>query len=305
MSCSVSKNDPGTLRMAIVGCGQIVTHHVNAFAQLQQQIATETSDNSLKLDIVALCDPNVKRREIIKQQLVLQSTDNDKKKETSSLLNSYKEFDSLTQLLENETDGSKEKDGIKVDIVFISVPHDLHETIAKEALQAGKHVVMEKPLAPTKEACDRLIQEARNADKLFLISEQSPYWQEVALAKQLVLQQNKIGTVISAASYFYESMRDNITSGMDEDGHLGWRCSLKRCGGGIVIDGGLHWIRPLRELCGDVKRYVPMHQSICLQSNISFHTHIILFFSTPFIFLTFFLLSCTTIYILFLIFTKS
>lgn len=48
-------------------------------------------------------------------------------------------------------------------------------------------------------------------------------------------------------------MRDNITSGMHEDGHLGWRCSLERCGGGIVIDGGLHWIRPLREICGDVK----------------------------------------------------
>ena len=247
MSSSLSMNDPGTLRMAIVGCGQIVTHHVNAFAQLQQINASETSDKSLNLEVVALCDPDVKRRDIIKQQL-LQSMNSEKREAL------YKEFDSLTQLLENENDESEES-RIKVDIVFISVPHDLHETIAKEALHAGKHVVMEKPLAPTREACERLVQEARKADKLFLISEQSPYWQEVALAKKLVLQDNKIGTVISAASYFYESMRDNITSGMDEDGHLGWRCSLERCGGGIVIDGGLHWIRPLREICGDVKRY--------------------------------------------------
>lgn len=103
----------------------------------------------------------------------------------------YKEFDSLTQLLENENDESEES-RINVDIVFISVPHDLHEIIAKEALHAGKHVVMEKPLAPTREACERLVQEARKAYKLFIISEQSPYWQEVALAKKLVLQDNKI-----------------------------------------------------------------------------------------------------------------
>ena len=43
---------------------------------------------------------------------------------------------------------------------------------------------------------------------------------------------------------------------MDESGGLRWRCSLERCGGGIVIDGDLHWIRPLRELCGDVESVV-------------------------------------------------
>jgi UDP-N-acetyl-2-amino-2-deoxyglucuronate dehydrogenase len=63
--------------------------------------------------------------------------------------------------------------------------------------------------------------------------------------------------VLSASSYYYESMRTNLTSGTSEvDGGLGWRCSLEKAGGGIVLDGGLHWIRPLRELCGNVERVV-------------------------------------------------
>ncbi|KAI2492093.1 oxidoreductase [Fragilaria crotonensis] len=50
-------------------------------------------------------------------------------------------------------------------------------------------------------------------------------------------------------------MRINLTSGTDGGG-LGWRCSVEKAGGGLVIDGGLHWIRPLREICGDVERVV-------------------------------------------------
>jgi predicted dehydrogenase len=52
-------------------------------------------------------------------------------------------------------------------------------------------------------------------------------------------------------------MRDNVTSGSVEatsvdgvqGGGLGWRGSLQRAGGGIAMDGGLHWIRPVREVC--------------------------------------------------------
>jgi len=79
----------------------------------------------------------------------------------------------------------------------------------------------------------------------------------VALARQLI-QQGAIGQVVTAHSYYYESMRDNITSGsLEQDGvGLGWRGSLKRAGGGIAIDGGLHWIRPLREMCGRIDEVV-------------------------------------------------
>src|SRR5690606_15137160 len=44
----------------------------------------------------------------------------------------------------------------KVDVVLIATPHHLHEEIAIGAAQAGKHILLEKPMAPTTRACDAI-----------------------------------------------------------------------------------------------------------------------------------------------------
>jgi myo-inositol 2-dehydrogenase/D-chiro-inositol 1-dehydrogenase len=49
-----------------------------------------------------------------------------------------------------------------IEVVDVVVPTDLHVKISIEALEAGKHVLMEKPMAASVEACDRLI-EVKNA----------------------------------------------------------------------------------------------------------------------------------------------
>ena len=217
--------------LVIVGCGQIVTHHCVALGALPPST----------FQIVALVDPSDERRQVISKQL--------RDKSPHMLESPLMECGSLDELLNNEHI-MKQKPA-----VFISVPHDLHVTLAKQALDVGLDVVMEKPLAPTIEGCKELLQHADQSEGMLIISEQSPYWQEVAKAKTL-LQEGAIGTLISAAAFYYESMRDNVTSGTDASGGLGWRTSLKRAGGGIVIDGGLHWLRPLREFCGEVDSVV-------------------------------------------------
>ena len=224
--------------LVIVGCGQIVTHHCAALGKLPPST----------FKIAALVDPSEERRQVIHKQLRDKSP-HLLKCEDATEKPSLMECSSLDDLL-NAEQITKQKPA-----VFISVPHDLHVTLAKQALDAGLDVVMEKPLAPTIEGCKELLQHADKSEGMLIISEQSPYWQEVSKAKEL-LQEGAIGTVISAAAYYYESMRDNITSGTDAAGGLGWRTSLKRAGGGIVIDGGLHWLRPLREFCGEVDSVV-------------------------------------------------
>jgi len=81
---------------------------------------------------------------------------------------------------------------------------------------------------------------------LLLISEQSPYLaRNISKAKELVLllRCGDRNTCVSALSYYYKSIRDNVTRWCRGGWWtLGWRCSVERCGGGIVIDGGLHWI---------------------------------------------------------------
>ena len=52
-----------------------------------------------------------------------------------------------------------------VDAVDICLPHSLHEPVAVRALNAGKHVLCEKPLANSLEAADRMIGAACRAGK--------------------------------------------------------------------------------------------------------------------------------------------
>jgi UDP-N-acetyl-2-amino-2-deoxyglucuronate dehydrogenase len=224
----------GELGLAIVGCGQIVTHHLFAIASLQ------------KFVVRALCDPSSERREVIQNLL----TPADSLHEHAPA-----HFESLQDLIQDKSILDT------IQVIFIAVPHDLHEILACQALrETDCVVVMEKPLAPVRDACDRLVQASLQYSQSkgrLIIAEQSPHWEEVALAKTMITD-GAIGQIVSAAAYYYESMRDNVTSGsVDSDtGGLGWRGSIKRAGGGVAIDGGLHWIRPLREMCGRIDSVV-------------------------------------------------
>lgn len=56
----------------------------------------------------------------------------------------------------------------EIDAFDLCVPTDLHESMAIEALRAGKHVLVEKPMALTAAACQRMIGEARRAGRVLM-----------------------------------------------------------------------------------------------------------------------------------------
>jgi UDP-N-acetyl-2-amino-2-deoxyglucuronate dehydrogenase len=258
------------LGVAIVGCGQIATHHVEAMSKVGTQ--------AVVLEVRALCDPSVARRTFMKRLVEELSTslsssdsaEDDASRSTRSCTNGsvIQEFNTLDDLLSWQTEQNEAKQQ-PIDIIFIAVPHDLHEALAMQALEdGGQHsssspclVVLEKPLAVTSDSCDRLVRVSSasttigtGSNRFLFIAEQSPYWPAVMAAREAV-EQGHIGVLVTAAAYYYESMRDNITSG-SVGGGLGWRGSLARAGGGIGMDGGLHWLRPLRECCGGRVRRV-------------------------------------------------
>ena len=134
------------------------------------------------------------------------------------------------------------------DAVDIMLPHDQHEAVALAAFAAGKHVVLEKPMAPTLDACDRILAAAKKADTVFMVAEQSQYWPEVLKVQEL-LRQGAIGDIITARAYF----GGRVGSGW---GSRPWRYDLAKAGGGIVIDGGAHWLRPLRMWLGEIDEVV-------------------------------------------------
>src|SRR4051794_21227456 len=53
-----------------------------------------------------------------------------------------------------------------IDLVVIATPHDTHAALAVAALEAGKHVVVDKPLAITLAEADWMVEAARRADRM-------------------------------------------------------------------------------------------------------------------------------------------
>ena len=83
-----------------------------------------------------------------------------------------------------------------IDVVSITTHVDDHHDIALAALAAGKHVFLEKPMAPNVEECDRIVEAAGQSDGLFMVGHICRFDPRVALAKQAI-EEGRLGTIIS------------------------------------------------------------------------------------------------------------
>jgi predicted dehydrogenase len=66
----------------------------------------------------------------------------------------------------------------QVDLVDIALPTALHADVAIKALEAGKHVLCEKPMALKLADCERMVDAARKADRLFMVGHVLPFFTE-------------------------------------------------------------------------------------------------------------------------------
>jgi UDP-N-acetyl-2-amino-2-deoxyglucuronate dehydrogenase len=121
----------------------------------------------------------------------------------------------------------------KIDIVIICTPHPEHKNPAVTALNAGSHVLVEKPLAVTLADCDEMIEAAdRNKKKLGMISQRrfSPSSQRMKQA----IADGKIGTPV-LATVLMLGWRDEAYYKSDP-----WRGSWEKEGGGILVNQAPH-----------------------------------------------------------------
>ena len=133
------------------------------------------------------------------------------------------------------------------DAVDIMVPHHLHEPLALEAFAAGKHVLLEKPISTSLDSCNRILAAAAEAGVVFSVAENGEFWPELVRAKELI-DSGAIGEVVTARANFiydYDPQWFRVENP--------WRLDAGKTGGGIVIDGSSHWIRPLRNWMGEVE----------------------------------------------------
>jgi predicted dehydrogenase len=91
-----------------------------------------------------------------------------------------------------------------IDAVAIATPVSSHFELAMEALQAGKHVLLEKPLASTSEQCERLIEMAAKRRRVLMVDHTFVYTGAVRKISEMV-GQGLLGEI-----YYYDSVRVNL-----------------------------------------------------------------------------------------------
>ncbi|MBE6612958.1 MAG: Gfo/Idh/MocA family oxidoreductase [Ruminococcaceae bacterium] len=131
-----------------------------------------------------------------------------------------------------------------IDAVCICTPSGLHAENALDALAAGKHVVLEKPMALNVADADRVAAACKAFGRHLTVISQLRFSPDVHRAKQLV-SEKAFGTLIFC-DLFMKYHRDDAYY-RDSP----WRGTYRYDGGGALMNQGIHGIDLLRFIAGD------------------------------------------------------
>ncbi|MEW5977688.1 MAG: Gfo/Idh/MocA family oxidoreductase [Acidobacteriota bacterium] len=121
-----------------------------------------------------------------------------------------------------------------IQAVTVCLPHFLHEQVAADALDAGKHVLVEKPLAVSVAAGERLCRLAERASKVLMVEMTHRFMPPIIEARRLV-QNGAIGQVLAVT--------DTVVESIGLFGSLpAWMLSRTQAGGGVGLTSGIHLI---------------------------------------------------------------
>lgn len=95
-------------------------------------------------------------------------------------------------------------DDNEIDAIVIATPVSSHSELALAALRAGKHVLVEKPLAANSEQAIELIEEAANRKRVLMVDHTFVYTGAVRKIRQLIIE-NQLGEI-----YYYDAVRVNL-----------------------------------------------------------------------------------------------
>jgi len=145
---------------------------------------------------------------------------------------------------ETATDWTAVVERDDIDIVDICTPGHLHADLAIAALAAGKHVLVEKPLANTVAESEAMVAAAESASGRSMIGFNYRRVPALALARQLIAD-GRIGEVRQVrASYLQDWLAD-------ESAPMTWRLRRESAGSGALGDLGSHVVDQVQHLLGE------------------------------------------------------
>ncbi|CAC9972928.1 Gfo/Idh/MocA family protein [Flavobacterium panici] len=151
--------------------------------------------------------------------LAVASRDILKAEEFGAKFNAMRMYNSYDLLFEDK----------EIDIIYIATPHDSHAELSIKALESGKHVLCEKPIALSYKDAERMIEASKKHNKFFM----EAFWTRFIPVVQDVLAKVESG-IIGEANYI---KADFAFIGNDVEGS---RLFDKNRGGGALFDIGVY-----------------------------------------------------------------
>jgi len=182
------------VRLGFIGAGQIAHYAADAVR----------SHPHAKL--VAVQDPHLERRTTLRDKHSLEFM-----------------HEAVEELLANKS----------VDAVYIAVPNKFHIPLAIQALEAGKHVILEKPFAMNAAEAEQAIAVAKKAGLVLFVGMNQRFTADSQKIKQLV-DDGILGDIYHAKAYWMRR------SGIPKLGT--WFGSKEIAGGGSLYDIGVHML---------------------------------------------------------------
>ncbi|MEH7239070.1 Gfo/Idh/MocA family protein [Bacillus sp. JJ1562] len=195
------------VKIAVIGCGSIAQHrHLPEYAM---------NDN---VEIVAVCD-------IVEERV-------------NKVASEYgvKAYTSYEELLANT----------EVEAVSVCTPNYLHAPISIAALEAGKHVLCEKPMATSKEEALNMIEAAKKSNKKLMIGHNQRFVASHQKARQMI-EDGVLGKIYS----FRTAFGHGGPEGWSVDGKESWFFKKNEAFIGAMGDLGVHKTDLLRFLLGE------------------------------------------------------
>jgi predicted dehydrogenase len=146
-----------------------------------------------------------------------------------------KTYHSIPEMIQNE----------QIQLAIVCTAHPYHAMPAIEAMEAGSHVMIEKPLASTLQDCDKIIETAKKTGRKVGVISQRRWYQPIIRMKEAI-DSGKIGTPMLGTIQLF-GWRDR--SYFENES---WRGKWATEGGGILVNQSPHQLDILQWLMGDV-----------------------------------------------------
>ncbi len=195
------------LRFGLIGCGGVGPTHAGALLRIEDAELVATAD-------------------VIKERA----------QDLAGKLNLTKVYDSDQALIEDPD----------IDVVCICTPSGMHADHSVRAMRAGKHVVVEKPMEITLEACDRMIAASHETGKKLTVISQHRFDPATIQVKEAI-DSGKLGKIILATASVKWWRKQHYYDVAN------WRGTWAGDGGGSLMNQGVHTVDVLQWITGGIE----------------------------------------------------